>query len=78
MPHRPSLRRIVSGTSLDSKGPVSSLGMTWDWPPSILATVCGHGGRYNTMSEERVDISNYRDRVRLMILTVADVCGVAP
>ncbi len=39
--------------------------------------VCGPGGRYNTMPDERVDIADYLDMVRMMILTIADVCGAA-
>lgn len=38
--------------------------------------VCGPGGRYNTMPDERVDISDYLDMVRIYILAIIDLCGV--
>ena len=37
--------------------------------------VCGPGGRYNTMPDERVDISDYLDMIRIYLLTILDVCG---
>ena len=37
--------------------------------------VCGPGGRYNTMPDERVDISDYLDMIRICLLTILDVCG---
>ena len=36
--------------------------------------VCGPGGRYNTMPDERVDIPEYLDMIRIYILTMADIC----
>jgi acetylornithine deacetylase len=39
--------------------------------------VCGPGGRYNTMPDERVDIADYLDAVRLYLLTVLATCGQA-
>ncbi len=39
--------------------------------------VCGPGGRYNTMPDERVDIADYLDAIRLYLLTILDVCEVA-
>jgi acetylornithine deacetylase len=39
--------------------------------------VCGPGGRYNTMPDERVDIVDYLDMIRVYLLTILDVCGVA-
>ena len=38
--------------------------------------VCGPGGRYNTMPDERVDIPDYLDMIRICLLTILDVCGV--
>ena len=38
--------------------------------------VCGPGGRYNTMPDERVDIPDYLDMIRIYLLTILDVCGV--
>ena len=38
--------------------------------------VCGPGGRYNTMPDERVDIADYLDMVRICMMTIVDVCGV--
>ena len=32
--------------------------------------VCGPGGRYNTMPDERVDISDYLDAIRIYLLAI--------
>jgi acetylornithine deacetylase len=39
--------------------------------------VCGPGGRYNTMPDERVDIPDFLDMIRIYILTILDICEVA-
>ncbi|WP_411905561.1 M20 family metallopeptidase [Rhizobium mayense] len=39
--------------------------------------VCGPGGRYNTMPDERVDIVDYLDMIRVYMLTILDICDVA-
>ena len=39
--------------------------------------VCGPGGRYNTMPDERVEIRDFLDVVRIYILTILDICEVA-
>jgi acetylornithine deacetylase len=39
--------------------------------------VCGPGGRYNTMPDERVDIIDYLDMIRVYMLTILDICEVA-
>jgi acetylornithine deacetylase len=39
--------------------------------------VCGPGGRYNTMPDERVDIADYLDMVRIYLLTILDICEPA-
>lgn len=36
--------------------------------------VCGPGGRYNTMPDERVDIPDYLDMIRIYLLTICDIC----
>ena len=36
--------------------------------------VCGPGGRYNTMPDERVDIPDYLDMVRIYLVTMCDIC----
>ncbi len=36
--------------------------------------VCGPGGRYNTMPDERVDIPDYLDMVRIYLITMCDIC----
>lgn len=38
--------------------------------------VCGCGGRYNTMPDERVDIVDYIDMIKVYMLTILNVCGV--
>lgn len=37
--------------------------------------VCGPGGRYNTMPDERVDIDDYLDMIRVYMLTIMEICG---
>lgn len=39
--------------------------------------VCGPGGRYNTMPDERVDVPDYLDAIRIYLLAILDVCAVA-
>ncbi len=39
--------------------------------------VCGPGGRYNTMPDERVDLIDYLDMVRVYLLTILDICEQA-
>lgn len=39
--------------------------------------VCGPGGRYNTMPDERVDVPDYLDAIRIYLLAILDICGVA-
>jgi acetylornithine deacetylase len=39
--------------------------------------VCGPGGRFNTMPDERVEIRDYLDMVRVYMLTILDICEVA-
>ena len=39
--------------------------------------VCGPGGRYNTMPDERVEIRDFLDMVRIYILTILEICEVA-
>jgi acetylornithine deacetylase len=39
--------------------------------------VCGPGGRYNTMPDERVDIRDFIDMVRIYLLTILEICQLA-
>ena len=39
--------------------------------------VCGPGGRYNTMPDERVDICDFLDMIRIYMQVILDVCTVA-
>ena len=39
--------------------------------------VCGPGGKYNTMPDERVDIPDYLDAVKIYMLSILDVCHPA-
>ena len=39
--------------------------------------VCGPGGRYNTMPDERVDIADYLDAVRIYLLAIVEICQEA-
>ncbi|MDE0533551.1 MAG: M20/M25/M40 family metallo-hydrolase [Albidovulum sp.] len=38
--------------------------------------VCGPGGRFNTMPDERVDRDDYLDMIRIYMLAICDICGV--
>ena len=37
--------------------------------------VCGPGGRYNTMPDERVEIAEYLDAVKMYLLAIMEICG---
>jgi acetylornithine deacetylase len=37
--------------------------------------VCGPGGRYNTMPDERVDIADFLDMIRIYMLAILEICG---
>jgi acetylornithine deacetylase len=39
--------------------------------------VCGPGGRYNTMPDERVDVVDFLDMIKVYMLCILDVCGVS-
>ena len=39
--------------------------------------VCGPGGRYNTMPDERVDVPDYLDMIKVYLLTILDLCEAA-
>jgi len=39
--------------------------------------VCGPGGRYNTMPDERVDIADYLDMIRIYMRCILDICEPA-
>jgi acetylornithine deacetylase len=36
--------------------------------------VCGPGGRYNTMPDERVDVPDYLDMIRMYMLAMLEIC----
>lgn len=36
--------------------------------------VCGPGGKFNTMPDERVDIADYLDMIRVYMLTILQIC----
>lgn len=39
--------------------------------------VCGPGGKYNTMPDERVEIRDFLDMTRIYMLAMLDLCGTA-
>jgi acetylornithine deacetylase len=39
--------------------------------------VCGPGGRYNTMPDERVDIDDFLDMIRIYTRVILEICEVA-
>ena len=43
----------------------------------MQGVVCGPGGRYNTMPDERVDIPDYLDMIRIYLLAIMDLCETA-
>ena len=38
--------------------------------------VCGPGGKYNTMPDERVEIADYLDCIRIYLMTICDICDL--
>ena len=49
-----------------------------DGRPGIEGVVCGPGGEFNTMPDERVRISDFIDCVKLYTLVILDICGQEP
>jgi acetylornithine deacetylase len=43
----------------------------------LEGVVCGPGGRYNTMPDERVDIADYLDMIRIYMLCILYICEPA-
>jgi len=43
----------------------------------MQGVVCGPGGRFNTMPDERVEIDDYIDMIRIYMIAIMEVCGVA-
>ena len=43
--------------------------------PGMEGIVCGPGGKYNTMPDERVELRDYLDAVRLYLMLIVDICG---
>ncbi|MFI4986823.1 MAG: M20 family metallopeptidase [Alphaproteobacteria bacterium] len=39
--------------------------------------VCGPGGRYNTMPDERVDVPDYLDMIKIYMLSILEICGAS-
>ncbi|SOH92212.1 acetylornithine deacetylase [Monaibacterium marinum] len=42
----------------------------------IEGVVCGPGGEFNTMPDERVRLTQFIDCVKVYILTIAEICGL--
>ncbi|WP_202865435.1 M20 family metallopeptidase [Ornithinimicrobium sufpigmenti] len=42
----------------------------------IPGVVCGPGGRYNTMPDERVDIADYFDMIKMHMMTIQEICSL--
>jgi len=38
--------------------------------------VCGAGGRYNTMPDERVDVADYLDAIKIYMLALLEIAEV--
>ncbi len=43
----------------------------------MQGVVCGPGGRYNTMPDERVDVADYLDMIRIYLLAILEICEIA-
>ncbi len=43
----------------------------------MQGVVCGPGGRYNTMPDERVEVVDYLDMIRVYMLTMLEICELA-
>jgi acetylornithine deacetylase len=43
----------------------------------MTGVVCGPGGKYNTMPDERVEITDYLDCIRLYLMTMCAICEIA-
>ena len=43
----------------------------------LSGIVCGPGGKYNTMPDERVDVQDYLDAVKIYMLASLDICEPA-
>ncbi|MFT8775238.1 MAG: M20/M25/M40 family metallo-hydrolase [Gluconacetobacter liquefaciens] len=43
----------------------------------MQGVVCGPGGRFNTMPDERVELRDYIDMIRIYMIAIMQVCGVA-
>jgi acetylornithine deacetylase len=41
----------------------------------MTGVVCGVGGKFNTMPDERIEVAMYHDAVRIYALTAMDICG---
>ncbi|HYB43977.1 MAG TPA: M20/M25/M40 family metallo-hydrolase [Candidatus Methylomirabilis sp.] len=39
--------------------------------------VCGPGGKYNTMPDERVEIADFLDMIKVYMLSIVDICGTS-
>ena len=42
----------------------------------MTGVVCGPGGKYNTMPDERVEIVDYLDCIRIYLLTICAICEI--
>lgn len=43
----------------------------------MTGVVCGPGGKYNTMPDERVEITDYLDCIRLYLMTMCEICEIS-
>jgi len=43
--------------------------------PGMIGVVCGPGGKYNTMPDERVEITELVDAAKIYALSILDVCA---
>ena len=82
-------RRIFRGCLASGHGGFSLDDQPFDLVPLLLlrvgeslaglfrlgaAVVCGAGGRYNTMPDERVDVPDYLDLIRMYMLAMLEIC----
>jgi acetylornithine deacetylase len=41
----------------------------------MKGVVCGPGGKYNTRPDEKVDIPDFLDCIRIFMRVIVDICG---
>ncbi len=79
--------RAVSEAYQQVRGTPQPLGALWPYcfygtdaahllhRAGMEGIVCGPGGKYNTMPDERVDIPDFLDMIKVYMLAILEICG---